>query len=111
MFEVESSGYRSIMLRIHPVRRLAYLAMQAGLSTWLWNNRADVAKRVKTMLKGDPIVPDPSRPIGDRFVPPIAGPGPTPFEDAKAEEAPLTTLGVQLHEETANSHVSIAIET
>jgi hypothetical protein len=99
------------MLRIHPVRRLAYLAMQAGLSTWLWNNRADVAKRVKTMLKGDPIVPDPSRPIGDRFVPPVAGPGPTPFEDAKAEEAPLTTLGVQLHEETANSHVSIAIET
>lgn len=98
------------MLRIHPVRRIVYLAMQAGLSTWLWNNRADLSKRVKTMLKGDSTVPDPSRPIGDRFVPPVAGPGPTPFEEAKAEEALRPTIGVTAHEEAANSRVSIAIE-
>jgi hypothetical protein len=99
------------MLRIHPLRRLAFLAMQTGLSTWLWNNRADVGKRVKTMFKSDPIVPDPSRPIGDRFVPPVAGPGPSPFEEAKAEEATLTTVGVAVQEQAANAHVSIAIET
>lgn len=57
----------------------------------------------------DALSPDTSRPIGDRFVPPVAGPGPSPFEAAKAEEAPPTSAAVAAQEESSNSHVSIVV--
>lgn len=94
------------------MRRLAFFAVQTGLSSWLWNNRADLVKRVQAKLKSgsDTPSPDTTRPIGDRFVPPIAGPGPSPFEEAKAEEAPRTTRAVAAHEAVSNAHVSIVVE-
>jgi hypothetical protein len=93
------------------MRRLVFLAVQTGLSSWLWNNRADLSKRAKGLLKGgsDESLPDATRPIGDRFVPPIAGRGPSPFEAAKAEEAAPSNPEVAAHEQASNSHVSIAV--
>jgi hypothetical protein len=110
MFEIGLVGYLRSMSRIHPMRRLTFLAVQTGLFSWLWNNRADLTKRAKARLRGGKDGPDTTRPIGDRFVPPIAGPGPSPFEEAKAEEATPNTAGVVAHEHASNSHVSIVVE-
>ncbi len=91
------------------MRRLAFLAFQTGLSSWIWNNRGDLAKRAKSLIKGgkDDVLPDTTRPLGDRFVPPIAGSGPSAFESAKAEEALLSSPDVAACEQASNSHVSI----
>jgi hypothetical protein len=94
------------------MRRVAMLAVQTGLFSWLWKNRGDLGKRVKTLVGGRKTGPKPdtTRPIGDRFVPPIAGRGPSSFEAAKAEEAPPTSPGVAAREQASNSHVSISVE-
>ena len=111
MFKHGSPGYVLAMSRIHPLRRLAFFAVQTGLSSWVWNNRSDLVKRAKALMGGgkDGLSPDTSRPIGDRFVPPVAGPGSSPFEAAKAEEAPPTSAAVAAQEESSNSHVSIVV--
>lgn len=112
MFGIGLDGYARFMPRIHPMRRLAFLAFQTGLSSWIWNNRGDLAKRAKSLIKGgkDDVLPDTTRPLGDRFVPPIAGSGPSPFESAKAEEALLSSPDVAAREQASNSHVSILTE-
>ena len=95
------------------MRRLVFFAVQSGVTNWLWNNRSDLAKRAKVLLKGGKGEPGPdaARPIGDRFMPPVSTPGLNLFDAAKAEEAPDGTLSVSTHERASNPHVSVVIET
>jgi hypothetical protein len=100
------------MSRTHPLRRVALLIGQTAFATWAWNNRNPLMKQAKARFKNNvkDSTTDTSRPVGDRYVPPVAGPGPTSFEAAKAEEAPGLTPGVTAQAIESNAHVSIVVE-
>lgn len=93
----------STLRKIHPFRRLAWLAIETGVTSWLWRNRREVAAKLRQRSSG----PDLSRPIGDRFVPPVADRPPSPFEAARADEAPRPTADVAEHMEAAAAQYRI----
>ena len=78
--------------------------LEAGATSWAYNNRKRLMAK---FTKSSPAVPDTTRPLGDRFVAPVAGPPPTPFESAMADEAPPITQAVREHEHESTSHVRI----
>ena len=87
-----------------PIRRMFVVVLETGAASWAYKNRKRLMAR---FTKSSPPVPDTTRPLGDRFVAPVAGAAPTPFESAMAEEAAPITQAVREHEHGSTSHVRI----
>ena len=83
---------------------MIFVVLETGAASWAYNNRKRLLAK---FTKSSTAVPDTTRPLGDRFVAPVAGAPPTPFESAMAEEAAPITQAVREHEHESTSHVRI----
>ena len=72
--------------------------------SWLYQHRREVMTRLGR--RAAPL-PDTTRPLGDRAVAMVPGPGPSPFQSAVADSAPRPTSAVVRQEQHSNAQTRI----
>lgn len=99
------------------LRPVGVLIANTAVTNWVWKNRKKLVDRVSTARRRKRLdVVDTTRPEGDRYVPAVAGPPPSPFQAALADAGKPVTDKVRDHledsaarvriDDTPNEHVS-----